>query len=57
MHPAAAEPAAEATGFLIKLISLGQKEDKMNIVLEALNFRHACKKFDPEKKINKNDLD
>ena len=29
----------------------------MNAVLEALNFRHACKKFDPEKKIGKRDLD
>jgi len=29
----------------------------MNAVLEALNFRHACKKFNPEKKINKKDLD
>lgn len=29
----------------------------MNAVLEALKFRHACKKFDPERKIPKEDLD
>lgn len=29
----------------------------MNKVLEALNFRHACKQFDPEKKIPKDKLD
>ncbi len=29
----------------------------MNPVIEALNFRHACKKFDPAKKINKTDID
>ncbi len=29
----------------------------MNPVIEALNFRHACKKFNPEKKISKPDLD
>ncbi|THB74105.1 MAG: NAD(P)H-dependent oxidoreductase [Desulfobacteraceae bacterium] len=28
----------------------------MNAVLEALQFRHACKKFDPEKKISDADL-
>lgn len=29
----------------------------MNPVLEALRFRHACKKFDPQKKISGPDLD
>jgi nitroreductase len=29
----------------------------MNAVLEALKFRHACKKFDPERKIPREDLD
>ncbi|MBU1343649.1 MAG: NAD(P)H-dependent oxidoreductase [Proteobacteria bacterium] len=29
----------------------------MNPVIEALTFRHACKKFDPEKKISRQDLD
>ena len=29
----------------------------MNSVLEALEFRHACKKFDPQKKIDQKDLD
>jgi len=29
----------------------------MNPVIEALNFRHACKKFDPLKKVNQKDLD
>jgi len=28
----------------------------MNPVLEALEFRHACKKFNPDKKIDKTDL-
>ena len=28
----------------------------MNPVIEALTFRHACKKFDPEKKITEKDL-
>ena len=28
----------------------------MNSILEALQFRHACKKFDPDKKIKKQDL-
>ena len=25
-------------------------------ILEALNFRHACKEFDPSKKIGENEL-
>ncbi|MBT3203359.1 MAG: NAD(P)H-dependent oxidoreductase [Gammaproteobacteria bacterium] len=29
----------------------------MNAVLEALQFRHACKKFDPERKIPSQDLE
>lgn len=29
----------------------------MNPVIDALNFRHACKKFDPSKKVGKKDLD
>ena len=29
----------------------------MNPVVEALKFRHACKKFDPDKKISQTDLD
>ena len=29
----------------------------MNPVIDALNFRHACKKFDPSKKVNQKDLD
>ncbi len=29
----------------------------MNPVVEALKFRHACKKFDPEKKISPQDLE
>lgn len=29
----------------------------MNPVIDALNFRHACKKFDPAKKVNQKDLD
>jgi len=29
----------------------------MNAVLEALKFRHACKKFDPERKIPQQDLE
>lgn len=29
----------------------------MNPVIEALNFRHACKQFDPEKKIKKEHMD
>ncbi|MCG8632662.1 MAG: NAD(P)H-dependent oxidoreductase [Desulfobacterales bacterium] len=29
----------------------------MNTVIEALNFRHACKKFDPDKKVGPEDLD
>jgi nitroreductase len=29
----------------------------MNPVIEALKFRHACKKFDPKRKIEKQDLD
>ncbi len=29
----------------------------MNAVLEALQFRHACKKFDPERKIPKQELE
>jgi nitroreductase len=29
----------------------------MNAVLEALKFRHACKTFDPERKIPREDLD
>ena len=29
----------------------------MNPVIKALNFRHACKQFDPEKKISKEMLD
>ncbi|MEA3291769.1 MAG: NAD(P)H-dependent oxidoreductase [Pseudomonadota bacterium] len=29
----------------------------MNAVLQALEFRHACKKFDPERKIPKEDLE
>jgi nitroreductase len=29
----------------------------MNTVIDALNFRHACKKFDPDKKIVPKDLD
>jgi nitroreductase len=29
----------------------------MNSVIDALKFRHACKKFDPRKKISKEDLD
>ncbi len=29
----------------------------MNAVIDALNFRHACKKFDPDKKVSPNDLD
>lgn len=29
----------------------------MNLVLKALEFRHACKKFDPDKKISLKDLD
>lgn len=29
----------------------------MNTVLQALQFRHACKKFDPQHKISKEDLD
>ncbi len=29
----------------------------MNPVIDALNFRHACKKFDPKKKVNQKDLD
>jgi nitroreductase len=29
----------------------------MNPVIEALNFRHACKQFDPEKKISKGHMD
>ena len=29
----------------------------MNLVIEALNFRHACKKFDPGKKIPKETLE
>ncbi|MDM8535198.1 NAD(P)H-dependent oxidoreductase [Desulfobacterales bacterium HSG17] len=29
----------------------------MNPVLEALNFRHACKQFDPAKKIEKGTMD
>ncbi len=29
----------------------------MNPVVEALNFRHACKKFDPAKKISKTHMD
>lgn len=29
----------------------------MNPVIEALNFRHACKQFDPAKKINKAHMD
>ncbi len=29
----------------------------MNAVIEALTFRHACKKFNPEKRISKQDLD
>ncbi len=28
----------------------------MNPVVDALNFRHACKAFDPEKKISREDL-
>ena len=29
----------------------------MNHVIKALNFRHACKKFDPQKKIDKAHMD
>ena len=29
----------------------------MNPIIKTLNFRHACKKFDPQKKINKTHLD
>lgn len=29
----------------------------MNAVIDALNFRHACKKFDPDRKITVKDLD
>lgn len=29
----------------------------MNPVIEALKFRHACKKFDPERKISEEDLE
>lgn len=29
----------------------------MNLVLEALKFRHACKKFIPDKKIDQKDMD
>jgi nitroreductase len=29
----------------------------MNPVIEAINFRHACKQFDPEKKIKKTHID
>jgi nitroreductase len=29
----------------------------MNAIIDALNFRHACKKFDPDKKIAPKDLD
>ena len=29
----------------------------MNAVIDALNFRHACKKFDPARKIATKDLD
>ncbi|MFN2359349.1 MAG: nitroreductase family protein, partial [Desulfotignum sp.] len=29
----------------------------MNAIIEALNFRHACKKFDPDKKLTSKDLD
>ncbi len=32
-------------------------ESDMNAVLNALKFRHACKKFDPERKISQADLD
>ena len=35
---------------LIKLID-EIEENHMNAVIDALKFRHACKKFDPEKKI------
>ena len=29
----------------------------MNAIIDALHFRHACKKFDPDKKIAPDDLD
>ncbi len=29
----------------------------MNPVIDALNFRHACKQFDPDKKVSPKDLD
>ncbi|MFO7912802.1 MAG: NAD(P)H-dependent oxidoreductase, partial [Desulfotignum sp.] len=29
----------------------------MNAIIDALHFRHACKKFDPDKKIVSNDLE
>lgn len=29
----------------------------MNPILSALEFRHACKKFDPNRKVNKQDLE
>lgn len=38
-----------------KIINL--EELQMNPVIEALRFRHACKKFNPEKKISRQDLD